>query len=72
MKYSETSIYKLACEAQRLARKAVPAYSSKFPIKELPGDKGYDDRYVRDTLRSMGICPLIKQRIQTKRQGSQC
>lgn len=30
MKYSETSIYKLACEARKLARKAVPAYSSKF------------------------------------------
>ena len=30
MKYSETSIYKLACESQRLARLCVPAYSSKF------------------------------------------
>jgi len=30
MKYSETRIYKLACELDKLARKAVPEYSSKF------------------------------------------
>jgi len=30
MKYSETRIYKLACEFDKLARKAVSEYSSKF------------------------------------------
>lgn len=34
----------------------------RFIIKELPADKGYDDKYVRDVLRSMGIRPLIKHR----------
>jgi len=41
-----------------LVRKA----KGKFPIIELPADKGYDDKYVRDVLRSMGIRPLIKHR----------
>lgn len=33
MKYSETAIYKLACELDKQARKAVPEYSSKFSKK---------------------------------------
>lgn len=33
MEYSETRIYKLACELDKLARKAVPEYSSKFSKK---------------------------------------
>ncbi|MCX5638803.1 MAG: IS5 family transposase [Planctomycetota bacterium] len=33
MEYSETTIYKLACELDRQARKAVPEYSSKFSKK---------------------------------------
>lgn len=39
MKYSETSIYKLACQAQRLAQKVVPAYSSKFSKKTFTQDQ---------------------------------
>lgn len=34
----------------------------KFEIKVLPGDKGFDDRGVREELREMGIRPLIKHR----------
>ena len=30
MKYSETRVYKIACESQRLAQRVVPAYSNKF------------------------------------------
>ena len=33
MEVSETVIYKLACETNRLAQKAVPEYSSKFSKK---------------------------------------
>lgn len=33
MEYSETRIYKLACELDKLARNAVPEYSSKFSKK---------------------------------------
>lgn len=33
-----------------------------FRIKVLPADKGYDDKAVRDTLREMGIRPLIYHR----------
>jgi len=36
-----------------------------FPIDVLAGDKGYDDQHVRDTLRLMGIRPLLKHRIFT-------
>ena len=39
MKYSETRIYKLACEAQKLAQKVVPAYSSKFSKKTYTQDQ---------------------------------
>lgn len=33
-----------------------------FSIKRLCADKGYDDKEVRDALRSMGIRPLVKHR----------
>jgi IS5 family transposase len=39
MKYSETSIYKLAKESRRLAQKVVPAYSSKFSKKTFTQDQ---------------------------------
>jgi IS5 family transposase len=39
MKYSETRIYKLSKESQRLAKKVVPAYSSKFSKKTYTQDQ---------------------------------
>ena len=41
---------------------AVESTRSGFAIKTLCGDKGYDDKAVRDSLRSMGIRPLIPHR----------
>lgn len=39
MKYSDTRIYKIACESQRLAQKVVPAYSNKFSKKTYTQDQ---------------------------------
>jgi len=39
MEYSETRIYKLSLEAQRLAKKVVPKYSSKFSKKTYTQDQ---------------------------------
>ena len=39
MKYSDTRIYKLAKESQKLAQKVVPAYSSKFSKKTYTQDQ---------------------------------
>jgi len=39
MEYSESRTYKIAVESQKLARKAVPAYSSKFSKKTYTQDQ---------------------------------
>jgi len=74
MKYSDTRVYKIACEAQRLARKAVPAYSSKFSKKTYTQDqhvailcvKARISRRLRDTEELLLNMPQVCEAIGLK------
>ena len=71
MKYSDTSLYKIACEAQKLAQRVVPAYSSKFSKKTYTQDqhiavlciKSRVSRRLRDTEELLLNMPMVCETI---------